>query len=102
MDLDNALNIFIRVNNGGTVLKPSDLLFSFVTTGLHGKHNVRDEINDFLGDLNDIGGKKHFEIDKDTILKALLFLSDGNVRFKTAGFNKDIMKVVDERYSVAC
>lgn len=96
-DLDSALNIFIRVNNGGTVLKPADLVFSFVTTGLHGKHNVRDEINEFLGELNDIGGKKNFEIDKDTILKALLFLSDGNVRFKTASFNKDIMKVVDDR-----
>ncbi|MBQ9479309.1 MAG: DUF262 domain-containing protein, partial [Selenomonadaceae bacterium] len=97
-DLDSALNIFIRVNNGGTVLKPADLVFSFVTTGLHGKHNVRDKINDFLGEINDIGGKKHFAIDKDTILKALLFLSDGNVRFKTTSFNKDIMKVVDDRW----
>ena len=97
-DLDSALNIFIRVNNGGTVLKPSDLMLSFVTTNLHGKHNVRDEINDFLGKVNNIGGGNNFSLDKDMILKAFLFLADGNIRFKTASFNKDIMKVVNDRW----
>ena len=86
------------VNNGGTVLKPSDLMLSFVTTGLHGKHNVRDELNEFLGEVNDIGGRKNFALDKDTILKALLFLSDGSMRFKTAGFSKKIMDIVNEHW----
>ncbi|MBR1580629.1 MAG: DUF262 domain-containing protein [Selenomonadaceae bacterium] len=97
-DLDSALNIFIRVNNGGTVLKPSDLMLSFVTTNLHGKHNVRDEINDFLGKVNNIGGENNFWLDKDMILKAFLFLADGNIRFKTASFNKNIMGIVDARW----
>ena len=37
-------------------------------------------------------------INKDMILKAFLFLADGNIRFKTASFNKNIMGVVDARW----
>ena len=97
-DLDSALNIFIRVNNGGKVLKPSDLLFSFVTTKLHDKHDVRNELNDFLSEINDIGDRHKFALDKDTMLKAFLVLSDGNVRFKTASFNKDTINHVNENW----
>ena len=97
-DLDSALNIFIRVNNGGRVLKPADLLFSFVTTKLHDKHDVRNELNDFLSEINDTGDKHKFTLDKDTMLKAFLVLSEGNVRFKTASFNEDTINHVNENW----
>lgn len=96
-ELDDALNIFIRVNNGGKVVKPSDLMLSFVTTNLHGKHDVREELNDFLKEVNKIKGETKFALDKDTVLKAFLFLSDGDVHFKVQNF-KDNMGFIDANW----
>ena len=97
-ELDKVLNIFIRVNSGGVILSPSDLLLSFATAQLHGKRNARDEINYFVDSVNDIGGDDNFALDKDVILKAFLFLCDLDVKFKADNFNKDNMEKINEHW----
>jgi hypothetical protein len=46
-ELDKVLNIFIRVNSGGTTLSYSDLLLSFATAQWETR-DAREEINDFV------------------------------------------------------
>ncbi len=47
-ELDKVLNIFIRVNSGGTTLSYSDLLLSFATAQWE-KRDAREEINSLSG-----------------------------------------------------
>jgi len=71
--LDKVLNIFIRVNNGGTHLTPATLLFSFANS--HWSDiNFKDEVNKLVDELNSIGAK--FSINHEFIMKSLLYLSD--------------------------
>ena len=91
-ELDKVLNIFIRVNSGGTVLTYSDLLLSIASAQWE-NHDAREEITDFVEDVNSIGGG--FRINKDFVLKTALVLSDfTDIAFKVDNFNKpNMMKI---------
>ena len=99
-DLDRVVNIFIRVNSGGMVLNPSDLLLSFATAQLHGGRDVREEIYKFVDSINDIGGKENFAFDKDFVLKAFLVLCDeiDSIKFRATNFSKKNMQKIDEHW----
>ncbi len=72
-ELDKVLNIFIRVNSGGTQLSPTDLLFSFANS--HWTDiNFKDSVNTLVDELNNTG--LGYRIDKDFVMKSLLYLSD--------------------------
>jgi uncharacterized protein with ParB-like and HNH nuclease domain len=91
-ELDKVLNIFIRVNSGGTTLSYSDLLLSFATA--QWKRAARDEINDFVDDINGIG--HGFNINKDMVLKAALVLCDiDDIRFRVDNFNRSNMLKIE-------
>ena len=97
-ELDKVLNIFIRVNSGGTKLSYSDLLLSIATSEWT-KYDARKEIINFVEELNDIGDG--FKVDKDFVLKSCLVLSDfGNVAFKVDNFNSENMMKIEERWSI--
>ncbi|SHI07472.1 DUF262 domain-containing protein [Clostridium grantii] len=88
-ELDKVLNIFIRVNSGGTTLNYSDLLLSFATAQWD-KRDAREEINQFVDEINEIG--RGFNVNKDFVLKACLVLSDfSDISFKVDNFNKSNM-----------
>jgi len=79
-ELDKVLNIFIRVNSGGTQLNYSDLLLSIATAQWSSK-DAREEITTFVDEINNIG--EGFEFDKDFVLKSCLVLSDiSDIAFK--------------------
>jgi len=89
-ELDKVLQIFIRVNSGGTKLSYSDLLLSIATAQWKEK-DAREAIHDFVDEINVIGDG--FKFNKDLILKGCLVLSDLNhVRFKVDNFTKSNMK----------
>jgi uncharacterized protein with ParB-like and HNH nuclease domain len=67
--LDKVLNIFIRVNSGGTKLSYSDLLLS-IATAQWKQRDAREELNDFITEINRSGGR--FNFDKDFVLKSCL------------------------------
>lgn len=97
-ELDKVLNIFIRVNSGGTKLSYSDLLLS-IATAEWTHYDARKEIINFVEELNDIGDG--FKVDKDFVLKSCLVLSDfGNIAFKVDNFNTDNMMKIEERWGI--
>lgn len=91
-ELDKVLNIFIRVNSGGTKLSYSDLLLSIASAQWE-NHDAREEIIEFVDDINGIG--EGFRINKDFVLKTALVLSDfSDIAFKVDNFNKaNMMKI---------
>ena len=96
-ELDKVLNIFIRVNSGGTTLSYSDLLLSFATAQW-ATLDAREEINNFADEVNSIG--RGFNIGKDIILKSCLVLSKfSNITFKVDNFNKTNMLSVEKNWS---
>jgi hypothetical protein len=65
--LDKVLNIFIRVNSGGMFLSYSDLLLS-VATAQWKQRDAREEVTEFVDELNSIGDG--FDFNKDFVLKS--------------------------------
>ncbi|MDR0920377.1 MAG: DUF262 domain-containing HNH endonuclease family protein [Oscillospiraceae bacterium] len=94
--LDKVLNIFIRVNSGGTTLSYSDLLLSFATAQWE-KLDAREEINKFVDEINSIG--QGFNLNKDIVLKACLVLCDiQDIAFKVDNFNKNTMLKIENEW----
>jgi uncharacterized protein with ParB-like and HNH nuclease domain len=58
--IDSVLDIFVRVNSGGTVLSKSDLLFSTIVSHWD---KARDEIDKLLSEINKIGEGYRFSND---------------------------------------
>ena len=95
-DLHTVLQIFIRMNSGGTVLSYSDLLLS-VAVAQWKNHDAREEIHGLVDQLNRIGGG--FSFSKDLVLKAGLMLSDiGSVGFKVDNFNRTNMHIFENKW----
>ena len=95
-ELDKVLNIFIRVNSGGTVLTYSDLLLSIASAQWE-NHDAREEITEFVEEVNSIGGG--FRINKDFVLKTALVLTDfTDIAFKVDNFNKPNMMKIEANW----
>lgn len=94
--LDKVLNIFIRVNSGGTQLSYSDLLLSIATAQWKVK-DAREEITSFVKEVNSIGDG--FNINKDFVLKSCLVLSGfKDIAFKVDNFNHENMFTIEKRW----
>jgi hypothetical protein len=92
-DLDKVLNIFIRVNSGGTQLSYSDMLLS-IATAQWTERDARQEIYGLVDQLNDVG--EGFSFSKDFVLKACLVLSDTrSIRFRVDSFTRDNMLKIE-------
>ena len=95
-ELDKALQIFIRMNDGGTPLSHSDLLLS-IAVAQWTDHDARQEIHELVDELNHIG--TGFTFSKDFVLKAGLMLSDiGSVGFKVDNFNQENMATLESKW----
>ena len=94
--LDKVLNIFIRVNSGGTQLSYSDLLLSIATAQWKEK-DAREEITSFVDEINSIGDG--FNINKDFVLKNCLVLSGfRDIAFKVDNFNQENMLTIERKW----
>lgn len=95
-ELDKVLQIFIRINSGGTKLSYSDLLLSIATAQWKEK-DAREVIHEFVDEINLIGEK--FDFNKDFVLKSCLVLADfKDIKFKVDNFTKSNMKVIEENW----
>lgn len=95
-ELDKVLNIFIRVNSGGTPLSYSDLLLSFATAQWQDK-DARESINETVDELNEIG--RGFNLTKDMVLKACLVLGDfPDIAYKVDNFNATNMLAIEKQW----
>ncbi len=94
--LDKVLNIFIRVNSGGTELSHSDLLLSIATAQWQTR-DAREVIIEFVESLKQIGNG--FDFSKDFVLKSCLVLSDfSDIAFKVDNFNTENMLRIEENW----
>ena len=95
-DLERVLNIFIRMNSGGTALSYSDLLLSIAVAQWR-KLDARQEIHALVDEMNAEGDG--FAYSKDLVLKAGLMLADiGSVGFKFKNFTKSNMAKLEEQW----
>lgn len=83
-DLDEILDIFVRVNSAGTQLSKSDLVFSTIVARWE---EGRGKIEDLLEILNDKGDG--FKFDKDFIINLCLSLMDLPQKFAVKTFTLD-------------
>ena len=95
-DLDKVLQIFIRINSGGTKLSYSDLLLSIATASWKGT-DARQAIHGFVDELNSVNDELTF--DQDFVLKSALVLSDiSDVKFKVENFNAQNMGTIERAW----
>lgn len=95
-DVDRVLDIFIRVNSGGTVLSYSDLLLSIATAQWKNR-DARDAIHGLVDMINDTG--MGFSFSQDVVLKAGLMLAGiGDIGFKVKNFTAENMAVLDREW----
>lgn len=95
-ELDKVLQIFIRINSGGTKLSYSDLLLSIATAQWKEK-DAREIIHEFVDEINTIG--EGFSFNKDFVLKSCLVLADfSDIKFKVDNFTKENMKIIESNW----
>lgn len=88
-DLDEILDIFVRVNSGGLILSKSDLLFS--TLVAHWEDG-RKSIEKLVEEMN--GRDDKFQFNTDFLMRTCLFLIDAPINFKIQSFDaKNIDKI---------
>src|ERR1039458_8126294 len=83
---DKAVNIFVRINSGGTYLSFSNILMSIAIASWK-KKDARTEINNLVDNIRDKG----FTINNDYILKSFLYLYHKDVGFKVTSFKTDFI-----------
>ena len=92
-DIERVLDIFVRVNSGGTVLSYSDLLMSIATAQWKDR-DARAAVHDLVDALNATG--QGFDFSQDTVLKSGLVLADvGDVGFKVKNFTTANMATLE-------
>ena len=95
-DLEKVLNIFIRVNSGGTPLSYSDLLLSIATAQWQ-ERDAREDVHRLVDELNETG--HGFGFSKDLVLKAGLVLTDiPSIAFRVTNFNAENMATLEEHW----
>lgn len=92
-DPDKVLEIFVRVNSGGTTLSYSDLLLSMATNQWQGL-DAREEVRSLVTDLNS-NARRQFSFSKDVVLKTALSIAGVDMRFKVSNFTQANMAKVE-------
>ncbi|MCQ9367614.1 DUF262 domain-containing protein [Brevibacterium sp. 50QC2O2] len=92
-DADKVLEIFVRVNSGGTTLSYSDLLLSMATNQWQ-ELDAREEVRSLVSELNSSVGRQ-FSFSKDVVLKTALTVAGVDVQFKVKNFTQSNMARVE-------
>lgn len=95
-DPDKVLEIFVRVNSGGTTLSYSDLLLSMATNQWQDL-DAREEVRSLVSDLNSNAGRQ-FSFSKDVVLKTALSIAGVDMRFKVTNFTQVNMAKVEQAW----
>ncbi len=85
----DILEMFVRVNTGGTKLERSDLIFSLL------KLNWKESASAFPKFLKEINSGNDFDLDEDFIIRCLFVISDLGSKFDVSAIRKksDIEKM---------
>jgi uncharacterized protein with ParB-like and HNH nuclease domain len=94
-EIDEILNIFVRVNSSGVQLSRTDLLFSTIVASWQ---EAREEVEMLLKTLNEKGGG--FSFDTDFVMKAALYLLDLPVFLKVKQFNSNNVALIKSNWII--
>lgn len=101
-DIEDILEVFVRLNSGGVVLEKSDLLLSFMETNkdLFENKGAREVVANFVDEINkrSSGIEKHFSITKDFLLKACLMLADLDIKYDLGNFTSQNLKEISKNW----
>lgn len=92
--IDNVLDIFVRVNSGGTVLSKTDLLFSTIVSHWD---KARDEIDALLSEINRKG--EGFKFSNDFVMRCCLYLLDMSIALKVETFKEDSVLIIKDNWN---
>jgi uncharacterized protein with ParB-like and HNH nuclease domain len=88
-DIDEVIEIFVRVNSGGLQLKKAELLFSTIAAEWN---EARDKIDSLIDSLEEY----ELYVDRDFVMRVCLMLSDLPIKYKIETFNKrNIRKIIE-------
>ena len=90
---EKAVRIFTRINSGGTYLSFSDIVFSLMVSNWETK-DAKTEINELIKAI----GQKGFDIRKDYIVKAFLYLYHSSVKTEINSFTKEFCKILEDNW----
>lgn len=91
---DKAVNIFIRINSGGTALSFSDILMSIAIANCK-QMDAKTEIKNLVEYVR----SKGFNISHDFILKSFLYLYHKDVRSLITSFNLGFIELVENNWT---
>lgn len=91
---DKAVNIFTRINSGGTELSFSDIVFSLMVANWS-TIDAKTEISN----LQDLVNTKGFEINKDFIVKAFLYLYHSSIKTEIRSFDKNFCSTIESNWN---
>lgn len=90
---DKAVNIFTRINSGGTTLTIPDIMFSLMVANW--KIDARTEIIQLIDRVNNKG----FSVDISFILKAFLFLHHKMIKSSINSFSKKFCDLIENNWN---
>lgn len=93
--MDEILDIFVRVNSAGMVLSKTELLFSTVVASWEGG---REEFEEFLREINDVGNKYKFT--NDFLMRAGLYLINLPTSLKVASLTDSNVNKIKENWEM--
>ena len=91
-NIEDVLEIFKRINNGGTELSPSNLLFSTVITSWE---KGRDEMDEFIKSINEEGV---IRIREDFLIRICVYLMNCPAATKIEVLTKDVIKSIEKSW----
>jgi len=95
-DPDKILNIFIRVNNGGTTLSRTDLLVSLATARWRDL-NARDEVMALIADLHKVDSGGDFTR-RLVLVAALYIVGSANLTYSVKNFTPALTHMMESRW----
>ncbi|MDR1026876.1 MAG: DUF262 domain-containing protein [Rickettsiales bacterium] len=90
--LDKILNIFIRINSGGTKLGYTDFLMSLIVNQWG---DGREKVNKAIDNINN---ECNFNIEKDIFLRGCLYLTGANLLFNADNFKKQTITHISNNF----
>lgn len=92
-NIDDVLEIFKRINNGGTKLSPANLLFSTVITSWE---KGRDEMDSFIETINN---ENIIKIREDFLVRTCVYLMNKPAAAKIEVLTEDVVKSISENWN---
>lgn len=101
-DIDSVLDIFVKINSGGTPLSKPDLLFSTIIAKWP---EAREELDAFIKNINICDDlSKRFRFNIDFLIRTIMYIFDISVTLNIKNFNSldiELLKINWEKIKLS-